>query len=575
MPGDTLYINNKAVPQNTFDAIVIGSGISGGWAAKELSEKGLKTLVLERGRNVEHIKDYTDTDKDPWQLKHRGAITTEDRKTSPIQTKIYAYNEVSKKFFVSDLDNPYVQVQPWIWIRGYQVGGRSLVWGRQCYRWSDLDFEANARDGHGVDWPIRYRDLAPWYDYVEPFVGISGSVENLPQLPDSKFLPPMEMNCVEQYMAASIRQHYGDERTMIIGRVANLTRKTGDRGPCQYRNRCQEGCPFGGYFSSNSATLPAAVKTGNCTIRPNAIVTEILFDKDERRATGVRILDAETHRTEEYFSRIIFLNASTLNTAFILLNSVSDVFPDGFGNSSGQVGHNLMDHHLGIGANGSLDGFEDRYYYGRSPNITYVPRFRNVNEKTTANDFLRGYAFQAGAWRGRGHFVDGITLGASFKDGLTEPGRWGGELAGFGETLPYYENKVTLDRSKKDRWGLPVLAIDCGLKENEKRMRRDMRQTAEEMLDKMGFKDISTYDHTEQEGARVFSVHDMGTARMGHDPKTSVVNSNNQMHDARNVFITDGSCMASSACQNPSLTYMALTARACDFAVKELKKMNL
>ncbi len=573
--GDTLYLNNKAAKQRTFDAIVVGSGISGGWAAKELCEKGLKTLVLDRGRNVEHIKDYTDTSSNPWDLPHRGAITRHDYQQSPIQTKIYAYNEVSKHFFVNDTDSPYTAVKPFIWIRGYQVGGRSLVWGRQCYRWSDLDFEANAKDGYGVDWPIRYKDLAPWYDYVEPFVGISGSAENIGHLPDSKFLPPMQFNCAEEYMAKKLKELYGDSRRMIMGRVANHTQKVGDRGPCQYRNKCEQGCPFGGYFSSNSATLPVAAKTGNLTLRPDAIVLEVLYDKNKKRATCVRILDATTMQTEEFYANVVFLNASTINTAWILLHSTSDAFPTGFGNSSGQLGHNLMDHHLGAGASGELDMFGDKYYYGRKANNCYVPRFRNISEETKRPDFIRGYAFQtSGGREGWGHHVDGENIGPAFKDAISEPGIWHMDMAGFGETLPYYDNKVSLDTSRKDKWGLPVIAIDCWARDNEWKMRDDEVATASEMLEKIGAKNIRTRN-SKHAGERVFSVHDMGIARMGKDAKTSVLNGNNQMHDVKNVFITDGSCMASSACQNPSLTYMALTARACDFAVKELKKGNI
>ncbi|MHA4809762.1 GMC oxidoreductase [Flavitalea flava] len=581
MPQDSLHIKNKAKQQNTYDAIVVGSGISGGWAAKELCEKGLKTLVLERGRPVEHIKDYTDATKDIWELEHRGAITREDKRNSPVQTKIYAYNEVSKHFFVKDLENPYIQTKPWLWMRGYQVGGRSLVWGRQCYRWSDLDFEANAKEGIGIDWPIRYKDLEPWYDYVEPFVGISGSEENLPQLPDSKFLPAMDLNCVEKDVAERIKKIYKDERRLIVGRTANHTRQVEGRGPCQFRNKCSQGCPFSGYFSSNSATLPAALKTGNLTIRPYSIVTEVLYDKDKKRATGVRVLDSETGQTVEYYSRIVFINASTINTAFILLHSVSDVFPNGFGNSSGQLGHNLMDHHLGVGASGSVSGFEDKYYYGNRPTIAYMPRFRNLgvvseNSKPIPSDFTRGYSFGGGAWRGQAERqLDGIPIGAGLKALLTEPGPWSFDLSGLGEVLPYFYNKVSLDRGKKDKWGLPLIAVDCELKDNEKKMRRDMRQTAAAMLEDLGLTNISTWDSTEKEGQRIFSVHEMGTARMGRDPKTSVLNQHNQLHDVKNVFITDGSCMASSACQEPSLTYMALTARACDFAVHELRRGNL
>ena len=570
MPGDSTNINNKAVAQNTYDAIVVGSGISGGWAAKELCEKGLKTLVLERGRNVVHVKDYTDTSKDPWELMHRGETTQQDRINSPIQSRVYAWNEVSKKFFVNDLENPYGQVKPFDWIRGNHVGGRSLTWGRQCYRWSDVDFEANAKDGHGVDWPIRYKDIAPWYDYVEPFVGISGSIENLPQLPDGKFLPPMEMNCIEKQVADRIRKNFADGRRMIIGRAANHTAKVGDRGSCQYRNKCHEGCPFGGYFSSNSATLPAAAKTGNMTLRPFAVVEQVLYDKDKKRAIGVRILDTETMLTEEYYAKIIFLNASTLGTTHILLNSVSDVFANGFGNSSEQVGHNLMDHHYGVGAQGESDDFSDQYIFGRRANGIYIPRFRNIDKATKQQNYVRGFGYQGGGNRGRVNIDDGI--GAAYKESLTEPGKWSFGIGSWGEHLPYYENKATLSKDKKDKWGLPVLDIDCEFKENEMAMRKDMKESAVEMLEKVGLKNISSYDNAPAPG---FCIHEMGTARMGLNPKTSVLNGNNQMHDVKNVFITDGACMTSSACQNPSITYMALTARACDFAVKELKKGNL
>ncbi|MFT3826079.1 MAG: GMC family oxidoreductase [Chitinophagaceae bacterium] len=571
MPGDstTANVNNKAKIQNTYDAIVVGSGISGGWAAKELCEKGLKTLVLERGRNVEHVKDYTGTEKNPWELPYHNNVSQEKRKESPIQSKCYAFNEVSGKFFVNDLENPYTQVKPFDWIRGNHVGGRSLMWGRQCYRWSDIDFEANLKDGHGTDWPIRYNDLAPWYSYVEKFVGINGSKEGLPQLPDSEFLPPMEMNCIEKHVAARMKEKFSD-RVLIIGRSANHTERVGNRGPCQYRNRCHEGCPFGGYFSSNSATLPAAKATGNLTLRPYSIVLEVIYDKDKKKATGVRILDAETNQTEEYYAPIVFLNASTLGTTHILLNSVSDAFPEGLGNSSLQVGHNLMDHHYGVGASGDFDGFLDQYHFGRRPNGVYVPRFRNISDKTRRTDYVRGFGYQGGGGRGREGAID--TIGVALKEHMQEPGNWHMGLGSWGEHLPYYENKVTLNKEKKDKWGLPTLSIDCEFKENEKAMRKDMRESAVEMLEAAGIKNIRSYDKSPAPG---FCIHEMGTARMGRDPKTSVLNKWNQMHEVKNVFITDGACMASSACQNPSLTYMALTARACDYAVSELKKGNL
>jgi choline dehydrogenase-like flavoprotein len=551
---------------NTFDAIVVGSGISGGWAAKELCEKGLQTLLLERGRNVEHIKDYTDTEKDPWQLKHHNNLTLEDKTNSPIQSECYAYDEVSKKFFVNDLENPYTQKKPFKWIRGNHVGGRSLMWGRQCYRLSELDFESNAKDGFGVDWPIRYKDIAPWYSYVEKFAGISGTRDSLPMIPDGEFQTPMEMNCVETMMRDNLKTKMG--RPMVIGRVANHTAKIGTRGPCQFRNKCHQGCPFGGYFSSNAATIPAAAATGNLTLRPNAITTEVIYDKDTKRAKGVRIMDAETKQYEEYYAKIIFLNASTLGTTHILLNSVSDAFPSGLGNTSDQVGRNLMDHHYGVGAYGSFDGFQDKYTFGRRPNGIYIPRFRNLDGGNSAG-YVRGFGYQGGASRGR---ATSEGIGIELKETVTEPGNWGVWIGSWGEMLPYEDNRVTLNKTKTDKWGLPTLDIDCEFKENEFAMRKDMRNSGAEMLEAAGMKNVGSFDDLPAPG---FCIHEMGTARMGHDPKTSVLNKWNQMHDVQNVFITDGSCMTSSACQNPSVTYMALTARAVDHAVMELKKGQL
>lgn len=551
---------------NTFDAIVVGSGISGGWAAKELCEKGLQTLLLERGRNVEHIKDYTDTEKDPWQLKHHNNLTLEDKKNSPIQSECYAYDEVSKKFFVNDLENPYTQKKPFKWIRGNHVGGRSLMWGRQCYRLSELDFESNAKDGFGVDWPIRYKDIAPWYSYVEKFAGISGTRDSLPMIPDGEFQTPMEMNCVETMMRDNLKTKMG--RPMVIGRVANHTAKIGTRGPCQFRNKCHQGCPFGGYFSSNAATIPAAAATGNLTLRPNAITTEVIYDKDTKRAKGVRIMDAETKQYEEYYAKIIFLNASTLGTTHILLNSVSDAFPTGLGNSSDQVGRNLMDHHYGVGAYASFDGFQDKYTFGRRPNGIYIPRFRNLDGGNSAG-YVRGFGYQGGASRGR---ATSEGIGIELKEAVTEPGNWGVWIGSWGEMLPYEDNRVTLNKTKTDKWGLPTLDIDCEFKENEFAMRKDMRNSGAEMLEAAGMKNVGSFDDLPAPG---FCIHEMGTARMGYDPKTSVLNKWNQMHDVQNVFITDGSCMTSSACQNPSVTYMALTARAVDHAVMELKKGNI
>ena len=569
MPGDTLHINNKAAAQNTFDAIVVGSGISGGWAAKELCEKGLKTLVLERGRDVKHIKDYPTTNLAPWELLHRNTNTVKLKEEQHVQVRGFC-NEANTHFFVNDKEHPYTQVKPFDWIRGYHVGGKSLMWGRQCYRWSDLDFEANAKDGHGVDWPIRYRDIAPWYSYVEKFVGISGSKEGLAQLPDGDFLPPMEMNCLEKHIAGNIKEKFTDGRRMIIGRVANLTRGWNGRGPCQFRNLCDRGCPFGGYFSSNSATLPVAANTGNMTLRPHSIVMEILYDKDKKKATGVRIIDELTMKTEEFYAKIIFLNAGTIASTYLMLNSVSDAFPNGLGNSSDQLGRNLMDHHYHVGAGGNFEGFHDQYSYGRRPNGIYVPRFRNLDAATAQKDYVRGFGYQGGASRGR---AQGEGIGAEFKESLTEPGNWSMWLGSWGEHLPYADNRVTLSKDKKDKWGLPLADIDCEFKENEKAMRKDMMNSAAEMLEKSGLKDIYTFDDAQANPG--LCIHEMGTARMGRDPKTSVLNGNNQVHEVPNVFNTDGACMTSSACQNPSVTYMALTARATDFAVKELKKGNI
>ena len=559
------------MPDNYFDAIVIGSGISGGWAAKELCEHGLTTLVLERGRNVEHVKDYTDTNKHPWQLTHHGRKSEEDRTNSPIQSKIYAWNDVSKKYFVNDFENPYEQPKPFDWIRGYHVGGRSITWGRQCYRRGEVNFEDNAKDGYGVDWPIRYKDIAPWYSYVEKFVGVSGNMDGLSIIPDGDFLPPMEMNSIEKLVAGNINTKFTDGRRMIIGRTANLTRAIDGRGPCQYRNKCHEGCPFGGYFCSNSATLPAAKKTANLTLRPHSIVSEILYDKESRKAKGVRIIDEQTLQVHEYFSKIIFMNASTLGTTAILLNSTSEVFPEGLGNSSGQLGHNLMDMHSGAMATGEYEGLKDRYVYGRRPNAIFIPRFRNISEQTKRTDYVRGFCYQGWGLKIRPKYMAGI--GANFKEEISEPGNWTMTLNGEGEHLPYFENKVTLNKNKKDKFGLPILQISCEFKENEKAMRKDMIDSAAEMLEASGLKNIKTANEMSTPG---IYIGEAGTARMGKDPKTSVLNKWNQLHDVKNVFVTDGAAMASSTVgPGPSITYMALTARAVDYAVKELKKQNL
>lgn len=566
-----MNINNKAKDQNTYDAIVVGTGISGGWAAKELTEKGLKTLVLERGRDVKHIEDYPTMNLNPWELPHDDQVSAEERKDYPVQLRTgYTIRESTKHWWVKDTEHPYSEVKRFDWIRGYHVGGRSLLWGRQSYRLADLDFEGNLKDGIAVDWPIRYKDVEPWYDYVESYIGVSGQSEGLAHLPDGKFLPPMELNCLEQHLKESIASNYED-RLLTIGRTAHLTQNHNGRAHCHYRNLCMRGCPFGGYFSSQSSTLPAAIATGNMTLRPFSIVTEVIYDPATKKASGVRVMDAESGEVQEFYAKIIFLNASALGSTWILMNSKSEYFPEGMGNASGELGHNLMDHHFRVGAEAEYDGFEDMYYSGRRPNGVYIPRFRNITDKHP--DFIRGYGYQGGAsrqsWRSA---VAELGIGEELKEDIQTPGKWRMGLTGFGETLPYHENKVTLTSEKLDKHGLPTFVIDCEFKENEMAMRKDMQSTAAEMLEKAGMSNIRTFDDI---GGPGLGIHEMGTARMGRDPKTSVLNQWNQIHEVPNVFVTDGACMTSSACQNPSLTYMALTARAADYAASQLKKGNL
>ncbi|MEP6733425.1 MAG: GMC family oxidoreductase [bacterium] len=554
-----------------YDAIVVGSGIAGGWAAKELCEKGLKTLLLERGRNVEHVKDYVNATKDPWQLPHHGMTSLQYAKGYPQLRRARLLWEPVADFFANEKECPYVEAKPFDWVRGYQVGGRSLTWGRLCLRWSDFDFDANRADGVAVDWPIRYKDIAPWYDYAERFAGISGTVEGLPQLPDGQYQPPMPFNVVEESFAQRIKAHYNDKRRMIVGRTANLTKPLNGRGTCQYRDKCVFGCPYGAYFSTQSATLPAAMKTGNLTLRPHSIVRRVLYDRNTKKATGVEIIDAETNQTYEFQAKVIFVCASTFNSTWLLMNSATDVWPGGLGSSSGELGHNAMDHHGRVGASGRVEGFDDKYYYGRTPNGYYVPRFRNLfGEK---RPYLRGFGYQGSASRREwNRDIAELGVGAPLKEALTEPGPWTIGMSGFGETLPHHDNRIYLDTAKKDKWGLPVLAFDCQIRDNEKAMRKDMRDDAAEMLEAGGATNVKATDDAYTFGQ---TVHEMGTARMGRDPKTSVLNGNNQVWDAMNVFVTDGACMTSSSCVNPSLTYMALTARAVDFAVRELKRNSL
>jgi choline dehydrogenase-like flavoprotein len=554
-----------------YDAIVVGSGISGGWACKELTEKGLKVLCLERGRNIEHVKDYVNATKAPWQYPHRGGRTRAMEEEYPVLKRDYPLNETNLDYWASDKDSPYTEVKRFDWFRGYHVGGRSLMWGRQSYRHSDLDFEANAKEGIAVDWPIRYAEISPWYDYVEKHAGINGSHEGMPQLPDGQFLPAMPLNCGEQMVADKANKIFGPHRRIIPGRSANLTQAHDGRSQCQYRNACWLGCPYGAYFSTQSSTLPHAAKTGNLTLKPWSIVSEVIYDKDKKRATGVRVMDAQSKQVTDYKAKIIFLCASTLNSTWLLLRSANEIWPGGLGSSSGELGHNLMDHHFRVGAQGKLEGLDDKYYFGRRPNGFYIPRYRNLfGDK---RQYLRGFGYQGGAGREDwGRAVAELGVGGAFKDSMAMPGQWSIGATAFGEMLPDHRNTVTIDKTKKDAWGMPVIAIDCMIRENENTMRRDMQVDMAELLNACGVKDVMVYDGGYFPG---MGIHEMGTARMGRDPKTSVLNGHNQVWDAPNVFVTDGSCMTSTACVNPSLTYMALTARAADFAVNELKRQNL
>lgn len=557
--------------ENTYDAIVVGSGISGGWAAKELTEKGLKVLMLERGPNVVHKVDYKTATLAPWEVPHRGRRTIEMIENHPNLKRDYVLNELNLDWWAHESDSPYIENKPFTWFRGYQVGGRSLLWGRQSYRLGDIDFEANLKEGIAVDWPVRYKDLAPWYSYVEKFAGISGNKDGLAQLPDGDFQPPMPLNCVEKDVAERVKKAFGGKRLVTIGRVANITQPLEGRSQCQFRNKCSLGCPFGGYFSTQASTMPAAVKTGNLTLRPWSIVTKLIYDKDSKKATGVEIIDGETKQTYEFNAKVIFLCASAFNSTSILMRSATDIWPEGLGSSSGELGHNVMDHHFRLGANGIAEGYDDKYYFGRKPNGVYIPRFRNIDGDK--RDYIRGFGYQGGASRsGWSRNVAEMNFGAPLKEALSEPGPWSMGITAFGEILPYHENTIKLSKDKVDKWGISILEMDAEIKENEKKMRVDMMNDAAEMLEAAGLKNVNTFDagYTFGQG-----IHEMGTARMGRDPKTSVLNGNNQVWDAKNVFVTDGACMTSAAAQNPSLTYMALTARAADFAVSELKKGNL
>ncbi|WJJ96688.1 GMC oxidoreductase [Algibacter luteus] len=574
-----MSVNNLISIEEEYDAIVVGTGISGGWAAKELCEKGLKTLVLERGRMVKHIEDYKTANMDPWDFPNGGVASkeTKERKFKQHRTG-YVTQEAHQHFFVDDIKHPYNEDRRFDWIRGYHVGGRSLMWGRQSYRLSDIDFEANKKEGIAVDWPVRYKDIAPWYDKVEEFIGVSGENLGLEVLPDQKLLKPMNLNCVEIELKSKISEKFDDGRVLTIGRTAHITEGTKPgmgRSTCQYRNRCMRGCPFGAYFSSNSSTLPVAEATGNMTLRPNSIVHEVVYDETTKKAIGVKVIDAETKEAFLFKAKIIFLCASAIASASILLQSKSERFPNGLGNDSGELGHNIMDHHFHVGATAVAKGFEDKINKGRRANGVYIPRFRNLGGKTNVKEFRRGYGYQGGASRsGLSDMVAELKYGPELKEAILKPGEWRVNLLGFGETLPDHKNRMYLDYDKLDEWGLPTITFDADFGENEIAMRKDMQEQAIKMLESAGFKDVEGYDRAEGRGMGL-GIHEMGTARMGRDPKTSVLNEYNQIHACKNVYVTDGSFMTSAACHNPSLGYMAFTARAANHAVEQLKKDNL
>ncbi len=569
-----MNITGTAKKNNTYDAIVIGSGISGGWAAKELCDRGLSTLVLERGRSVKH-GEYPTATKNPWDFPHRSQFPPMEKQANPIADRCYAFEPATEHFFVKDEEHPYVQEKPFDWIRGYQTGGKSLIWARQTQRWSDYEFEAPARDGFAVDWPIRYKDLAPWYSHVEKFVGISGNRDGIKNLPDSEVLPPFELNCVEKHIQTKLREQY-DDRPVIIGRCAHLTepqdihRQQG-RAQCQARHLCYRGCPYGAYFSSNSSTLPWAAKTGHLTLQPDSVVHSIIYDEGQGKARGVRVVDTHTKETTEYYARIIFVNAAALNTNLILLNSTSSRFPNGLGNDHELLGRYVAFHNYRGSMLATFDGYEDGYYYGRRPTSAFIPSFRNVFQQDT--DFLRGYmvAFSAARqdWH-RGMVEEGH--GAEWKEKLRAPGPWQVFMMMQGETVPQHENHVRLSDSAQDAWGVPQLVTSVGYTDNDEQLLQDFLVQGAEMLDKSGCCDIKTIDSKQSPG---LDIHEMGGVRMGHDPKTLMLNRWNQLHACKNVFVTDGACMTSVGNQNPSLTFMALTARAVDHAEQEMKRGNL
>jgi choline dehydrogenase-like flavoprotein len=571
-----MNLNLKATNANTYDAIVVGSGMTGGMAAKELTERGLRVLMIERGREVKHIEDYDTAMKGPWEFEHRGKVSIQSAEEYWANSRFGTLvNEETAEFFTDDKKNPYIEKRPFDWIRAYHTGGKSMHWGRQSYRMNKKDFEANAKEGIAIDWPIRYEDLEPWYTHVEKFVGISGQAEGWEVLPDGHYLPAMPMSAPELYFRDAMMKKL--KRPVTIGRIANLTKPQPwhtelGRASCQYRSKCARGCPYGGYYSSLSGSIPAARKTEKLTVLHDTIASEIIYDEKTQKAKGVRVINQHTMVVEEFFAKIVFLNAGSMNSAALLLNSKSSRFPNGLGNDSDQVGRNIMDHHLGVGANATVEGFENDYVFGQRPNALYIPRFRNWG--TDKKDFLRGYGYQGGA--SKSDWKRGITMngfGADFKEDMTRPGTWTMGFGGFGEILPDPSNRMFLDKDKKDKWGIPMIVFDAAFGENELAMRKDMMASAVEMLDAAGFKNVSGFNRMDTHPG--LGIHDMGTARMGKDPKTSVLNKFNQVHACKNVFVTDGAAMVSSSCVNPSITYMAMTARAADHAVQELKKQNL
>jgi choline dehydrogenase-like flavoprotein len=561
--------------KDTYDAIVIGSGISGGWAAKELCELGLKTLVLERGRNVEHNKDYPTATKNPWDFKYRGSLPAKFLEQNPLISKAAGYGEDTHHFFVEDKDHPYVQEKPFDWIRGYQVGGKSLTWGRATQRWSESEFISPAKYGYGIEWPFGYKDIAPWYSHVEKFIGVCGTRDGIEAMPDGEFLPPFDFNCVEKDIQQKIKANYPD-RHLVHARWAHLTQPQQihldqGRGKCQARNLCMRGCPFGGYFSSVSSTLPWAQKTGNLTIRPDSVVHSIIFDEKKNRASGVKVIDAKTKEEITYKAKIVFVNASALNSTLILLHSTSSRFPEGLGNDNGSLGKYVAFHNYRCGVGGEMPGFDDKYYYGRNPTEPIIANYRNLYKHDM--DYVGGFTTFMGAYRERGNNDKLETaIGADIKNIKATPGQWRVYMYMQGETIPKEKNHVRLSTDKKDQWGIPLLITSVGYDDNDEKMIKDFLASSKEMLEISGCTNIDGYDSHQAPG---LDIHEMGGCRMGKDPKTSMLNQWNQLHACKNVFVTDGASMTSTGNQSPSILYMAMTARAANYAVGALKRGDL